>query len=110
MGKWFRKLWIGLLSGMAALAACNIFSPPPCYYGPPPFDPSTKEDSAVKVRNERLEALRQRIDAIRDILEERRNSEIYGSPEMMEEYERENRRLEAEADSLERELKALEIE
>ena len=54
--------------------------------------------------------LRQRIDEINGVLEERRNSEIYGPPEMMEEYARENKRLQAEADSLEQELKALEME
>jgi len=51
--------------------------------------------------------LRERIKEIRNILEERRNAEIYGPPEMIEEFERENTRLKAEADSLERELKAL---
>ncbi len=61
-------------------------------------------------RDNRREMLRQRIQAINDILEERSNSEIYGSPEMMEEYARESRRLMAEADSLEHELKALEME
>ena len=108
MGKWFRKLWIGLLSGTAALSACNIFSPPPCYYGPPPMDPS--QDSVMQTKQNKLEMLRQRIDEIHGVLEERRNSEIYGPPEMMEAYARENRRLQAEADSLEQELKALEME
>ena len=108
MGKWFRKLWIGLLSGTAALAACNIFSPPPCYYGPPRIDPA--QDSVTQSKQNKLEMLRQRIDEIHGVLEERRNSEIYGPPEMMEEYARENKRLQAEADSLEQELKALEME
>lgn len=105
MGKWFRKMWIGLLSGIATLTACNVIGPQPCYYGPPPTDPT--EDT---VQPDRKEMLRQRIAAIRDIVEERRNSEIYGPPEMMEEYGRETRRLQAEADSLELELKALENE
>ena len=108
MGKWFRKLWIGLLSGTTALAACNIFAPPPCYYGPPPMDPA--QDSVTQSKQNKLEMLRQRIDEIHGVLEERRNSEIYGPPEMMEEYARENKRLQAEADSLEQELKALEME
>ena len=103
MGKWFRKLWIGLLSGTAALVSCNLTAPQPCYYGPPPVDPTV--DTATMSRKE---TLRQRIDAIRNILEERHNSEIYGPPDMMEEYERETQRLQAESDSLERELKGLE--
>lgn len=107
MGRWFRKLWIGLLSGTAALAACNLFSPPPCYYGPPPVNPT---DSVVNARNEKRETLRQRIDDIHSILEERQHSEIYGPPEMIEAYKRENQRLQAEADSLEQELKNLDRE
>ena len=107
MGKWFRRLWIGLLSGTATLASCNIFSPPPCYYGPPPMDPT--RDSVMQTKQNKRDMLRQRIDEIRSVLEERQNSEIYGSPEVMEEYARENRRLQAEADSLEQELKALEL-
>lgn len=106
MGTWFRKLWIGLLSGVATLTACNV-GPQPCYYGPPPVDPT---EDTVNSQNDRREVIRQRIDAIRDIVEERLNSEIYGPPEMLEEYARETQRLQAEADSLERELKALENE
>lgn len=109
MGRLFRKLWIGLLSGTAALTACNIFSPPPCYYGPPVLP--GEEDTIVNTnQKDRREMLRQRINQIHSILEDRTNAEIYGPPEMMEEYARENRRLQAEADSLEQELKNLENE
>ena len=64
----------------------------------------------MQAKQNKRDMLRQRIDEILGVLEERRNSEIYGPPEMMEEYARENRRLQAEADSLEQELKALEME
>ena len=107
MFKWFRKLWIGLLSGIATLTACNVIGPQPCYYGPPPVDPT---EDTVKSQNDRRETLRQRIDAIRDIVEERRNAEVYGPPEVIEEYTQETYRLQAEADSLEKELKAMENE
>ena len=110
MGRRFRKLWIGLLSGTAVLAACNVFSPPPCYYGPPPVDPGPNDTIMNVNKNDRRESLRKRIQAIKDVLEERSNSGIYGSPEMMEEYARENMRLKAEADSLEHELKLLDTE
>ena len=109
MGRWFRKLWMGLLSGSAALAACNIVAPPPCYYGPPPVDPDN-DDTVVKTTDDRREMLRQRISDIRAVLEERSNAEVYGPPEVMEAYAKENRRLQAEADSLENELKGLENE
>jgi len=102
MGKLLRNIWIGLLSGTAALAACNISSSEPCYYGPPEVDPI--ENTNPK---ERRAMLKERINSIRDILEQRHNAEIYGPPEMIEAYEKENARLQAEVDSLERELKAL---
>lgn len=105
MGKLLRKVWIGLLSGTAALAACNFSSEQPCYYGPPEVpNGDTIENTNPK---ERREMLRQRIESIRSIVEERQHSEIYGPPEMIEKYERETQRLQAEADSLERELKAM---
>ena len=72
------------------------------------MDPA--QDSVTQSKQNKLEMLRQRIDEIHGVLEERRNSEIYGPPEMMEAYARENKRLQAEADSLEQELKALEME
>lgn len=58
--------------------------------------------------NDKREQLCKRIKAIRDILEERQNAEVYGPPEIIEAYNKENNRLKAEADSLEQELKALE--
>ena len=72
------------------------------------MDPA--QDSVTQAKQNKRDMLRQRIDEILGVLEERRNSEIYGPPEMMEEYARENKRLQAEADSLEQELKALEME
>lgn len=103
MSRWFRKLWIGLLSGTAVLASCDFFATSPKLYGPPPVEDTLR-------KSDRREVIRQRIESIRAIVEERQNSEIYGPPEMMEEYARETQRLQAEADSLEQELKAIEKE
>lgn len=104
MGKLFRKIWIGLLSGTAVLASCNFQSTEqPCLYGPAPVDDSIVDT----VQPDRRQVVMERLDAVRDIIEERQNSEIYGPPEMMEEYSKETMRYMAEADSLERELKAL---
>lgn len=107
-----RRLWIWILSGLAILLGglllvrC-IHRPQPCYYGPPVKDPDSLEvSSKAQMRMQ----LQQRLDALRNIIEERQNSEIYGPPEMIEEYGRETRRLQAEADSLEKELKSLEEE
>ena len=104
--KLFRKLWIGLLSGVATLAACNLVDPQPCYYGPP----IVPENDSIENTNpkERRAMLKERIKNIRDILEERRNAEVYGPPEVINAYAKETQRLSDEADSLERELKALE--
>lgn len=107
MSRWFRKLWIGLLSGTAVLASCDFFATSPKIYGPPPVEPT---EDTLHMKIDRRELLRQRIESIRAIVEERQNSEIYGPPEMMKEYARETQRLQAEADSLEQELKTMEME
>ena len=105
-----RRLWIWILSGLALLLGglllvrC-IHRPQPCYYGPPVREPDSLE---VSSKAQRRQQLQQRLEALRNIIEERQNSEIYGPPEMIEEYGRETRRLQAEADSLENELKILE--
>ena len=108
MGKWFRKIWIGLLSGSAVLASCNIIDSQPRLYGPPPLDPI--EDTIQQPQVSRRDSIRQRLQAVRDILEEKEFSEVYGSPEIIEEHQMEISRLKTEVDSLERELKAIEEE
>lgn len=107
MGKGIRKIWLGLLSGVAALTSCNLQTAPPCYYGPPNDGPKTM-DSVEMPRKARIKVIKERLKAIEDILEERRNSEVYGSPEYMEEYNRETMHYVAEADSLNKELETLE--
>ena len=109
-----RKLWIVILSGVAllignfALVRC-IHREQPCYYGPPIEDP-TIDTLDMRMKEKHRQELRERIEAIRDILEERQNAEVYGSPEIMEEYAKETQRYRIEADSLENELKALDEE
>ena len=98
MKKWFRCLWIGLLSGTAFLASCGLKPHPTLYGGPPP------EDSTQVQSMSRRQALQQHLDSIRAIIEEREFSEVYGSPEIIEKYSRETRRLKEEAAELEAQL------
>ena len=108
-----RRLWIWILSGLALLLGglllvrCIHRQQPMCYYGPPVKEPDSLELSSKAQRQMQLQ---QRLDSLRNIIEERQNSEIYGPPEIMKEYGKETRWLKAEADSLEIELKALEEE
>ena len=66
------------------------------------------DDSTEADQLSRRQALQQRLDSIRDIIVQRENAKIYGSPEVMQRYREETYRLRAEADSLSRELEALE--
>lgn len=100
MRKWLRSLWISLLSGTALLTACGV-RPAPTLYGPPP------EDSAEIRQNNRRQALQQRLDSIRDIIEQRENAKVYGSPEVIRRYRSETNRLRAEADSLNKEIEMI---
>ncbi len=51
--------------------------------------------------------LQQRISELRTIIMERESSCIYGSPEVMEQYGNETRRLKSELDELQKQLKDL---
>jgi len=105
-----RRLWIWILSGLALLLGGLLVlrfihrEQPMCYYGPPVKEPDSLE---VSSKAQRQIQLQQRLDSLRNIIEERQNSEVYGPPEIMKEYGKETRRLQVEADSLEMELKAL---
>ena len=78
---------LGLLVGLAFLFAC----------GSSPKDKKRQE-------------LRGRIGEIQQILSKRSSEAIYGSPQMLQEWEEQNNRLVVERDSLEKELKKLDQE
>ena len=78
---------LGLLVGLAFLFAC----------GSSPKDKKRQE-------------LRGRIGEIQQILSKRSSEAIYGSPQMLQEWEEQNNRLVTERDSLEKELKKLDQE
>ena len=87
MKKIINVVRVGLFVGLAFLFACG----------------SSPKD---KKRHE----LRDRIDEIQQTLSKRSSEAIYGPPQMMLEREEQNRRLMAEKDSLEKELKKLDQE
>lgn len=69
--------------------------PQPCLYGPP-----------TSPRSE----LRERIKQLQETIQRRESSCVYGSPEIIQQYGAETRRLRQELDSLQKELNKLENE
>ena len=66
------------------------------------------EASALRLKTqERRVELLERLSKLRSVIFERENSCVYGSPEIIEEYGRETRRLRGEMENLEKELKGL---
>ena len=61
-------------------------------------------------RSARRVALQERIAELQAALQRREGACVYGSPEIIEEYGRETRRLRGEAENLENELKELKTE
>ena len=82
----FKKTWIGIL----AIATVIVGA---CCSGKQSSDdkPSKRE-------------LKERIAQLKAIVKDREMSCVYGSPEIIQEYGRETRRLRAELDSLQNEL------
>jgi hypothetical protein len=100
-----RKIWIGLLSGTALISSCTT-GRHPCVYGPPPVD--TLNSVEMSSKEQRRSELRQRLEAVQNILREREGAKVYGSPEIIQKYKKETQRLRNEADSLSRELEMIE--
>jgi len=103
--RWLRKIWVGLLAGLALLTASCFRIQTPRVYGPPPVDDSI--NSKTMNVSQRKAVLKQRLDSIRVILKEREGEEVYGSPEIIEEHNRESNRLIHEANAIEKELEDL---
>lgn len=72
MKKFTRTIWVGILSALAFLGACN----------------SHKGLSKA----ERAQLVRER-DSIQEIITQRENSCVYGSPEIIQQYGQETQRL-----------------
>lgn len=89
MNKLFKKTWIGILAVFTLIvgACCS--------------------QRTVEINGEKMtkKELKQKIDQLRSIVEDREMSCVYGSPEIIAEYGRETRRLRQELTDLENELK-----
>lgn len=83
MKKVTRTLWVGILSGLALLTAC--FS------------------SKGLTKAERATLVRER-DSIQEILTRREGACVYGSPEIIQAYGQETRRLQHQLDSINKRL------
>ena len=66
-----------------------------------------RNDSVYFDRQLRRVALEQRLESLRNIINERDGSRVYGSPEVIDAYRRETEHLRQEADSIEDELNGL---
>ena len=124
MKKVVRTVWIGLLSGLAFLAACT--SSKNCLEANASAKANQEEMNEMNARLERIEQrikemktpdsqdkraqLQQQLDSINNILQRREGACIYGSPEVMEQYRNETLRLHKEASRIQKQLEDLDKE
>ena len=123
MKKIVRTVCIGLLSGLAFLAACTSSKTS----AKPEANAANQEEiNEMNARLNRIEQrikemknpdavdrktqLQQQLDSINNILQRREGASIYGSPEVMEKYRNETLRLHKEASRIQKELEDLDKE
>ncbi len=95
MKKMLKKTWIGLVAIFAVVvAACCTHKNSPQESNTDPSNTESQDHQMTK------KELRQRIAAIREELKRREGACVYGSPEVLERWGQETRRLRHEADSL----------
>lgn len=120
MKKIVRTVCIGLLSGLAFLAACTSSK----NSAKPEANAANQEEiNEMNARLDRIEQhikeikisdavdrktqLQQQLDSINNILRRREGASIYGSPEVMEKYRKETNRLKTEAAEIQKQLEDL---
>ena len=79
MKKFTRTIWVGILSALAFLGACN--------------------SNKGLTKAERAQLVKER-DSIQQILQRREGASVYGSPEIIQAYGAETRRLRHQLDSI----------
>ena len=89
----------------AAIDAAN--KPKPCVYGPPPVKPKPEQTSLEKLQKDRNDLLNQWME-LEKAIQRREGACVYGSPEIIEQYGQETRRLRNQAAELREQV--LEIE
>ena len=80
--------------------------PEPCVYGPPVTEPTTTVSEKEQLR----QSLNLRLKELRQVLKRREGACVYGSPEVIQRYGEETRRLKNEAAEIEKQLKELDDE
>jgi len=97
MKRFLNKAWLGIVAAIAVVAtACCSHKPSPTN-----TDPSNQESDEHRMTKGEL---KDRIAEIQARIKEREMSCVYGSPEIIEQYGRETRRLRHEMDSLQKVL------
>jgi hypothetical protein len=79
---------------------------PPCVYGPPTSDPTYQEYMMKHRRNDLMDQLEQLEKAIK----RREGACVYGSPEVIQRYGEETRRLRSEAESIRQQIEEIDKE
>ena len=89
-----------ILDDMNSLkAAADANTPKPVLYGPPTSDPVNKK--------EKKKELQSQLDQLLQAIKRRENSCVYGSPEVIERYGQETRRMRQEAAKLQQQIEDL---
>ncbi len=83
-------------------AAVDANTPKPVLYGPPTSNPVNKK--------ERKKELQSQLDQLLQAIQRRENSCVYGSPEVIERYGQETRRMRQEAADLQQQIEDLDNE
>lgn len=78
---------------------------PPCVYGPPADDPYVMDE-----REQTRKELTERLDVLMQTIRRREGACVYGSPEVIQKYGAETRRLKAEAAEIQKQLDELDDE
>ena len=107
MKKIIRTVWIGLLSGMAMLtASCCTQNK----VNKTEQNTEQNNDQNPVTKKQMVEQLHQQLDSINYIIRQRESACVYGSPEIIQQYGEETRRLKKEAEDIVNKIKDLENE
>ena len=107
MKKIIRTVWIGLLSGMAMLtASCCTQNK----VNKTEQNTEQNNDQNPVTKKQMVEQLHQQLDSIKYIIRQRESACVYGSPEIIQQYGEETRRLKKEAEDIVNKIKELDNE
>lgn len=92
MKKVVRTVWIGILSGLAFLTACACHK-------------NTTQDDLMK--EQRRHELQEQLDQLTQAIQRREGACVYGSPEVIQQFGEETRRMKQEAEEIRKQLDEL---